>query len=106
MNIFRRLRLRGKLTVLVSLFVVGFVAVIVSNASSLYDRMLNDRIDKLKTTVDMALNLANHLEDQAKAGQITQDQVLVELRDKLHAMRFDNGDGYLTLQRLDGIILI
>ena len=106
MNIFRRLRLRGKLSVLVGLFVVGFVAVIVSNASSLHDRMLNDRIDKLKTTVDMAETLANHLEDQVKADKMTPDQVLAELRDKLHAMRFDDGDGYMTLQRLDGTILI
>jgi methyl-accepting chemotaxis protein len=106
MNIFRRLRLRGKLSVLVGMFVAGFVAVIVSNASSLHDRMLSDRVDKLKTVVDMALNLGNHLEDQVKAGKLTQDQMLAELRDKLHAMRFDNGDGYLTLQRLDGVILI
>jgi methyl-accepting chemotaxis protein len=106
MNIVRRLRLRGKLSVLVGLFVIGFVAVTLCNAFSLHDQLLNDRIDKLKSIVDIAINVANRLEDQVKAKKITSDEMLVKLREELHAMRFDNGNGYLVLQTVDGMLLI
>ncbi len=106
MNILSRLRLRTKLALLLGLFAFGLVAATAIDASSLHRRMLDDRADKLKATVDMILGPAASLEHQVAAQQMTRDQAMARLRDIVHAMRFDAGDGYLTLQSLEGVVLI
>jgi methyl-accepting chemotaxis protein len=106
LNILARLRVRTKLAVLLGMFIFGMVAMVAINAFSVYQRMLDDRVEKLKATVDVTYSVAAALERQVAAKEMTRDQQLARLRDVIHAMRFDDGDGYLTLQTLDGIILI
>ncbi|MEJ0019095.1 MAG: methyl-accepting chemotaxis protein [Acetobacteraceae bacterium] len=106
MNILSRLRLRTKLALLLGLFCLGLVASMGLGASTLYTSMLNQRLDKLRATVEMAQSLAGALEKQVSAGKLSRDQQLTQLRDVLHTMRFDDGDGYMTLLGLDGTTLL
>ena len=108
MNFLTRLKLRNKLILL-----MGFsaVALVVSNglaASILRDRTyLADRIDKLRAAVDMTNSFANALEPQVASGQLTRDQATARLREAIHAMRFDAGDGYIlnAAPGLDGVLV-
>jgi methyl-accepting chemotaxis protein len=104
-NILGRLRVRTKLVVLLGTFILGFIAMVAINAFSLHQRMIDGRIDKLKAAVDMTVSLAAALETQVGAQQITHDQALARLRETAHAMRFDDGSGYLFSANLDGIVL-
>jgi len=106
MNILSRLRLRTKLALLLGLFGLGLIASMALGATTLYRSMLDQRIDKLHTAVDMAQSLAAALEKGVAAKSITREQQLAQLRDALHAMRFDGGDGYITLIGLNGVTLV
>ena len=106
MSILSRFSLRTKFIALVGLFALGLVAALAIQGVTLHQRMLTDRISKLQATVDLAATLANALQQQVDAHKMTPDEELAQLRNTLHAMRFDHGEGYLTLQTSDGRILI
>jgi methyl-accepting chemotaxis protein len=101
-----RLKLRTKLFLLLCLFAVGLVLGLGTNAMTLRNRMLADRVGKLQATVDMASSFAASLERQVAERRITRDQEVQALRDVIHGMRFDNGDGYVTLQTSGGMLLV
>jgi methyl-accepting chemotaxis protein len=104
-NILGRLRVRTKLVVLLGTFIFGFIAMVAIDAFSLHQRMIDGRIDKLKAAVDMTMSFAAALDTQVGAQQITRDQALVRLREMAHAVRFDDGSGYLFSANLNGIVL-
>jgi methyl-accepting chemotaxis protein len=105
-NILGRLRVRTKLALLLGSFVFGIVAMVAIDAVRMHQRMIEQRVQKLKAADDMALSIATALERQVAANTITRDQEMARLRETLHAMRFDHGSGYLTLQTMDGVIRI
>jgi methyl-accepting chemotaxis protein len=68
--------------------------------------MYNDRIDKLRAVVQGARSYAISLQTQVVAGKLTSDQALAAMGGFVHAMRFDHGDGYMTVSGLNGVTLI
>jgi methyl-accepting chemotaxis protein len=56
--------------------------------------------------VESARQLAISLEKQVAANQITAEQALQHLRTDIHAIRFDDGAGYVTLTGDDGRVVI
>jgi methyl-accepting chemotaxis protein len=106
MSILSRLKLRTKLILLLGLFALGLLATMGLNASTLHQRMLSDRIDKLKGVVDLVQSYAAALQQRVVAGQMTKVQQLAALRDTVYTMRFDNGDGYLFIEEPDSTVLV
>jgi methyl-accepting chemotaxis protein len=106
MSILSRLRLRTKFGLLLGLFTLGLIIAMGVQAFTLQQRILDDRIDKLKAAVDMSVAVAALLESRIAAHEMTRDGALARLRDIVHAMRFDGGDGYGTLQSREGVTLI
>ncbi len=105
MNLLSRLKLRTKLVLLLGLSALATVACIGVGASLLHQRMEADRVDKLRAVVQSVASVAKMLEGQVAAGKLTHDQALLALRDDIHAIRFDDGTGYVVLQASDGKIL-
>jgi methyl-accepting chemotaxis protein len=93
MNLFSRLKLRTKLALLLGLSALAVVVSIGAAASLMHQRMFNDRIDKLRGITQAALGIAQSLEDQVAARQMTHDQALDQFRKAAHAIRFDAGLG-------------
>jgi hypothetical protein len=85
---------------------LALVATLAVVASLWHQRMINDRVDKLRTVVQWAMGIANSLQDRIVAQKLTQDQAMAELREQFHRMRFDRGEEYLTAQTADGVTLI
>jgi len=98
MNLLRHLKLRTKLTLLLGLSVVAVVCIAVSGAMTLHQRMLDDRLDKLRGVVSSAVSIARALEAQVGAQEITRQAALESFARDIHAIRFDNGAGYLSVQ--------
>jgi methyl-accepting chemotaxis protein len=73
MNILSRLRLRTKLALLLGLSALGLVASIAAGASLMHQRMLDDRVDKLRAVVQSAMGFAQSLEKQVTVGRITRE---------------------------------
>jgi methyl-accepting chemotaxis protein len=106
MNILSRLRLRIKLALLLGLSALGLVASIAAGVSLMHQRMLDDRVDKLRAVVQSAMGFAESREKLATAGQITREQALAQFRDDLHTMRFDAGTNYILVQTFDGVVVM
>ncbi|HEY0182104.1 MAG TPA: cache domain-containing protein [Rhodopila sp.] len=98
MNILTHLKLRTKLALLLGLASLAVVAAIGLGASTLHQRMLLDRIDKLQTAVELSVGLARELNEQVTTQRMTMDQAQDRFRTVIHALRFDDGNGYISVQ--------
>ena len=105
MRILSHLMLRTKLSLLLGLSALAVVASVGLGAWQLQQRMLDDRIDKLRATTQMILGWAQALEQQVVAGQLTHQAAVAQLAAAVHVMHFDNGDGYIGFQSRDGLVL-
>ncbi len=106
MPFLHRLRIRSKLLLLVGLCVAAMVAAGVTGASLLYDAMVSGRIEKLRAVTDATLSLAASLQKEVDAGRLTRDQALASVKTSMHAMRYDNGIGFVVAYNLDGSVAV
>src|ERR1700757_4276866 len=106
MHILSRIKLRTKLTLLLGLSALAVVLSIGAAAWLMHDRMFGDRIDKLRAVVQSTISIAQSLESRVAAHQLTREQALALLRDDVHAMRFDDGGGYIYAQTLDNMVVL
>ena len=105
MNLLSRLKVRTKLTLLLGLSALALVISVGAAASLMHARMVDDRIDKLRAVVQSTIGIAQSLETRVAARQLSREQALSLLRDDVHAMRFDAGDGYVFAQTLDNMLV-
>ena len=103
---FTNLKLRTKLLLLLGLCALAVVVSVASAALILRNRMVDDRVDKLRAVIQSTMAIARGLETEVTAGKLTHDQAVDQLRGIMHLMRFDAGIGYVTMSSPDGITLI
>ena len=101
-----RLQLRFKLALLLALSTLALIISIVCGAVVLRERMMDDRVDKLRAVVHATLTIARGLEDQVAAKTLTREQAMGQLRDTVHHLRFDGGAGYVSISTMDGVVLL
>jgi methyl-accepting chemotaxis protein len=101
-----RLRLRTKLALLLGLSLASMLALIGASGSLMYQRMTADRVAKLQAVVDGTVSMAQALEAQVTAQQLTREQALEQIRVSIHALRSDGGSGYVYIQSADGTVLV
>jgi methyl-accepting chemotaxis protein len=105
-NIFSHLRLRTKLALLMGMSALALITAISAGASSMHQRMIEDRIDKLRAVVLTAEGFARFLEQQVSAHKLTREQALAEFRDQLHGVRYGSKDDYFLVQTEDGVVVM
>jgi methyl-accepting chemotaxis protein len=105
MNILSHLRLRTKLMMLLGLSALAVIASIALGASEMKQRMLTDRVGKLRATTQMFIGLAQSLEKQVVTGQITREVAIARIVIAVQVMHFDNDQGYVTFQTHDNLVL-
>ena len=105
MKLFSRFKLGTRLALLMGLSAVALIASIAMAASLMHQRMIDDRVDKLRAIVQTAIGIARALETEVAAHRLTREEAVEHLRTDLHAMRFDAGSGYIIMRR-DSTILI
>jgi methyl-accepting chemotaxis protein len=106
MHVLTRFKLGAKLAVLLGLSAIAVVVSIAVAASLMHQRMLDDRIEKLHTVIQAAQGMAQALEDQVSAKQMTREQAQAQFAKAVHAIRFDNGDGYIVVQTLEPDMIV
>jgi methyl-accepting chemotaxis protein len=102
---FSRLRVRTKLAVLLGLSVLAVIVSIACGAITVRDRMIEDRVDKLRAVVHATVTIARKLEAQVEANTLTRDQAIVKMRETIHTLRFDGGVGYISISGSDGMVI-
>ena len=103
---FKRLRLGTKLVLLLCLAAFAVILSIGFSASMVRERLMEDRVDKLRAVVQSTISVARGLEIQVAAKTITREQAIDQLRQTIHLLRYDGGDGYVTVSLTSGIGLI
>jgi methyl-accepting chemotaxis protein len=101
-----RCKLRVKLAILMGLSSIALIVVIALGASMLHRNMYDGRVDKLRAIVDGTAGFAKSLDAQVSSGKISREQSLAALRQMIHGLRFDRGNGYVTASGFDGVTLI
>src|SRR5262249_33622200 len=89
MHILSRLRLRTKLALLMGLSALAVVACIAAASSTMHQRLIDDRLDKLQAISQTASGVAAALEHQVAAHEMTREQALEQFRRAAHAIHFD-----------------
>jgi methyl-accepting chemotaxis protein len=103
---FSHFRLRTKLAILMCLSALAVVGSVGFGAMMLRDRMIDDRVDKLRAVVQSMISFTASLESQVAAKTLTHEQAVARLRETIHPMRFDHGIGYITVADDDGILIV
>ncbi|HEY0182409.1 MAG TPA: cache domain-containing protein [Rhodopila sp.] len=104
MNPLSHLRLRTKLGLLMGMSALALIVLIAVSASLMRQRMIDDRIDKLRAVVVSAMGFAQALQAEVDAHRVTQEQALATFRNQVHRVRFGAADEYLLLQTVDGMV--
>ena len=106
MNILSRLRLRTKLSLLLGLFVLALVVSIGAAASLIHQRLLDDRVDKLRAITEQAVSIATEFDRRAQAGSISRDEAIQQYRDAIRPIRYGGGAGYYFAYGMDGNTIV
>ncbi|HXP97664.1 MAG TPA: methyl-accepting chemotaxis protein [Telmatospirillum sp.] len=106
MALLDRIRIKTKFWIILAVSALSLVVASGLAASVLHQKMIDDRVEKLRSIVDTVHSLAQALERDVAAGTTTHDAALAELRRVAHAMSYDDHAGYLMATTMDGIVVI
>jgi methyl-accepting chemotaxis protein len=100
------LTLRAKLMGLLVLAASGLLLAIICAGTILHDRMIEERVQKLRAAVEMSMGLASALDHEVQSGHLTREQAIQALRTDSRTMRFDNGNAYMNVWTEDGVVVV
>ena len=106
MNVLSRLKIRSKLALLMGLSALSLVVAMGLAATFLHEKMVEERIGKLRAVDEMAIGIATSLDSEVKAGHLTRDQAMERFRATLHSAWYDNHHDYVFALSMDGISLV
>jgi len=106
MGLLSHFRIRTKLASMVVFAALTVFAIIAVAASLTASRMQADRVEQMRTAVDMLYGLAQSLQDDVAIGKMTQAEALAEFHRRGTKMTFDGGQGYAVVYHPDTSLLI
>ncbi len=106
MNLLSRWKIRTKLASMVALSALAVCAIIALTASLSEKRMLADRVNQLRTAVDLMVGMAETLQDEVAAGKMTLAEAQAQFRLRGRKMMFGNGQGYAVVYNADTSLLL
>ncbi|UPK39960.1 cache domain-containing protein [Bradyrhizobium sp. 186] len=106
MKLLSHLKIRNKLASMVCLAALTVTAIIGVSSVLSKSRMLEDRVQQMRTAVDMLYNLAQSLEEDVGAGKLTQAEAKVQFHLRGRRMSFNGGQGYPVVYNADTSILV
>ena len=94
MKVLSRFNIRTKLASMVVLSALALCAIIALSASLSQRRMLEDRVAQMHAAVDILVGMAQTLQEQVAAGNLTLAEAQSQYRQRGKGMLFDKGQGY------------
>jgi methyl-accepting chemotaxis protein len=102
MTLLNRFSIKTKLALVLALAAASLVLLAGVAATLLHQRMVEDRVAKLRSVVETVHGLAQSLENEGKAGKLSHDDVLARFRAGVNGMWYDDHHGYVFVSALDG----
>ena len=106
MGLLSRLSIRTKLASMVVFAALTVFAIIAVAASLSASRMQADRVEQMRTAVDLLHGLAQSLQDDVAAGKMTLADAQAEFRKRGGKMKFNGGEGYAIAYYPDSSLLL
>lgn len=106
MKLLSHLKIRTKLASMVCLAALTVTAIIAASAFLSKNRMMEDRVQQMKTAVDMLYNLAQSVQDDVTAGKLTQADAKAQFHMRGRRMSFNGGQGYPVVYNPDTSLLV
>jgi methyl-accepting chemotaxis protein len=103
MSIVNKVRIRTKLLFVLILTGVSLATAIGAATSILHERMMQDRIAKLRAVAELATEQATALDADVKAGKLSKEAALAAFKASGRAMWFDDHRAYVGIVTLDGV---
>lgn len=95
-----------KLIFLIIVVLCGFLCSGFFASKLSYDQLFDDRVHALQNIIDISVNTARSIQKDEKSGAITHDQAIKLYRDRITAMSYDGGSGYIYGFNMDGNAVI
>ncbi|WP_448188801.1 methyl-accepting chemotaxis protein [Azospirillum sp. sgz301742] len=99
------LKLRGRLTAMASVALVGMIMIAVVALTSLRAELMNDRQMKTRDLVDAASSLALKYAELARTGAMPAEQAKKAALEAIGTLRYE-GTNYFWVNDLDGVLLM
>lgn len=99
------IRITSKLVILVAVTIIGLCAAGLLATLMVKRELLAARTEQLKSIVDTGRGIASELQKQVTAGQLTKEAATAELVRRIQPMIYDEGNGYLFIYTMDGIVV-
>jgi methyl-accepting chemotaxis protein len=103
MRIVNSITIRTKLLLVLILTGLSLAIAIGAATSILHERMMQDRVGKLRGVVELATEQAAALDADVKAGKLSKEAALAAFRASGRSMWFDDHHAYVGIITLDGL---
>jgi methyl-accepting chemotaxis protein len=106
MNLLSHLKIRTKLASMVVLAAMTVTAIIAVSAHLSKNRMMEDRVQQMRTAVDLLHGMAQSLQNEVATGKMTLADAQAQFKQRGRGMKFNGGQGYPVVYNADTSILL
>lgn len=106
MQLLSHLKIRTKLASMVCLAALTVTAIIGVSAVLSKSRMMEDRVQQMRTAVELLHNYAQSLQDEVTAGKLTQAEAKSLFHQRGRRMSFNGGQGYPVVYNQDTSLVV
>ncbi|PJG52768.1 chemotaxis protein [Bradyrhizobium forestalis] len=106
MKLLSHLKIRTKLASMVCLAALTVTAIIGVSAVLSKSRMMEDRVQQMRTAVELLYNYAQSLQDEVTAGKLTPAEAKALFNQRGRRMSFNGGQGYPVVYNADTSLLV
>ncbi|MGL3109778.1 methyl-accepting chemotaxis protein [Bradyrhizobium sp. BR 1432] len=106
MQLLSHLKIRTKLASMVCLAALTVTAIIGVSAVLSKSRMMEDRVQQMRTAVELLYNYAQSLQDEVTAGKLTQAEAKSLFHQRGRRMSFNGGQGYPVVYNQDTSLVV
>jgi methyl-accepting chemotaxis protein len=106
MKLLSHLKIRTKLASMVCLAALTVTAIIGVSALLSKSRMMEDRVQQMRTAVELLYNYAQALQDEVTAGKLTQAEAKILFHQRGRRMNFNGNQGYPVVYNQDSSLVV
>ncbi|MCA1415037.1 cache domain-containing protein [Bradyrhizobium sp. NBAIM20] len=106
MKLLSHLKIRTKLASMVCLAALTITAIIGVSAVLSKSRMMEDRVQQMRTAVELLYNYAQALQDEVTAGKLTAAEAKSLFHQRGRRMNFNGNQGYPVVYNPDGSLVV
>ncbi|KJE35227.1 chemotaxis protein [Thalassospira sp. HJ] len=97
------LRIGYKIAALSIIALLGVVAIAALQLAELRSSLLDDRKEKIRSTTEYVVSIAQHYQDKVSAGKLSQDEAISQFYEIAGSGRYDGEIGYFFVFAIDGM---